>query len=256
MKIVVLVKQVPDTWTARRIDPATGRIDRGGEQVLDEIGERALEIALRQKDSDKTTEVVVLTMGPPNASEALRKALTMGADSAVHITDDALVGADLLVTARVLATAIVAEDADLVICGDQSTDGSSGVLPAMIAELVGIPHATSAESVELAQDSVRVARTTEHGSAVVEAQLPALVAVTERAAEPRFPSFKGIMGARKKPTTTRTAASLGLDAAALAPGTRVVSVETAPARAAGTTIVDDGSAATELADYLLTNRLI
>jgi electron transfer flavoprotein beta subunit len=253
MKIVVLVKQVPDTWGARTLDTTTGRLDRGAsDAVIDEIGERAIEVALQAKDADKSTEVVVLTMGPSGAKDVLTKGLQMGADSAVHVIDDALAGADMMRTATVLAAAIRRLSPDLVVAGNESTDGRGGMVPAMIAELLGQPHLGNLDTVELV-DGVRGQRSVENGTMDVAAALPAIVSVSERVAEPRFASFKGIMAAKKKPVEQLTAADL--DSATAAESMVLITTER-PARTAGTRITDDGTAATQLAEYLAAARLI
>jgi electron transfer flavoprotein beta subunit len=255
MKIVVLIKQVPDTWGERRLDPTTGWVDRAAsDRIVDEIGERALEVALTHKDRAKDTEVVALTMGPATATEALRKALSMGADAAVHVLDDALAGADLLRTASVLASAIRSTGFDVVIAGNESTDGRGGVIPAMVAELLGVPAALNLDSVELRDGEVAGSRSVEDATMAVRASLPALVSITERTEEPRFPNFKGIMGAKKKPMTVLSVADL--EAADAASTSVILSVSERPPRAGGQVIVDDGTAATQLADYLVSNRLV
>lgn len=254
MKIIVLVKQVPDTWGERRLDTATGRLDRDAtDAVFDEIGERAVEVALQHKDADKSTEVVVVTMGPPGATDVLRKALSMGADSAVHVVDDSLAGSDLGWTAAALAAAIGA-DWDLVIAGNESTDGRGGVMAAMIAERRGVAHLTALDSVEIAGSSVSGQRATEYGTVDAHAPLPAVISVTERVAEPRFPGFKGILAAKKKPVATVSADDLGVDL----PAARSVVLTAAerPAREAGIRIDDDGTAATQLADFLAARHLL
>jgi electron transfer flavoprotein beta subunit len=255
MKIIALVKQVPDTWEDRSLDTATGLLDREStEAVLDEIGERSIEVALQAKDADKSVEVVALTMGPASATEALRKALSMGADSAIHVLDDSLAGADLGRTARVLAAAISRAGADLVIAGAESTDGRGGVLAGWIAELLGQPSLDSLDEVTIEASTVSGVRGTEHGSAQVHASLPAIIAVTERIAEPRFPNFKGIMSAKKKPLETLNVADLGVEDGSSA--SIVLTTAERPAREAGRKIVDDGNAAGELAEFLIAARLV
>lgn len=255
MKIIVLVKQVPDTWGARKLDVGTGLVDRGAtEAVVDEISERTVEMALRFKDADKSVDVVVLTMGPEPAKDALRKCLAMGADSAVHVVDPTLAGSDAARTASVLAAAVKRVGFDVVIAGDESTDGRGGVVPAMIAEHLGLPHLTSMNSVSLSAGTVSGERSTGNGTAEVHAGLPAIVSITERAAEARFPNFKGIMSARKKPLEELSFADL--EAHNDAARSVVLSTRERPARAAGTLIVDDGTAASRLVDFLATNRLI
>ena len=256
MKIIVLVKQVPDTWGDRKLDNS-GRLDRGAsEPVIDEIDERALEVALSYQDSNQA-EVVALSMGPAPVNEMLRKALAMGADSALHVLDNALVGSDLGWTATTLAAAIAIAGFDLVIAGNESTDGRGGVLPAMIAEKLGVPHLTSLNTVEITTDTVGGERATENGTLKVHATLPALISVTERSAEPRFPNFKGIMKAKKKPLEVATLSDLGVDASfAGVARTVVLSTIERPPRTAGIKIIDEGNAGNELADFLAAGRLI
>jgi electron transfer flavoprotein beta subunit len=255
MKIAVLVKQVPDTGDERSIDTTTGRIVRDPSgAVIDEISERALEVALAHKDSDPATEIVVLSMGPEPVTQALRKALSMGADSAVHVIDDSLVGADIATTARALAAALRRIGADLVVTGNESTDGRGGVLPAMLAEHLGHPHLTFLTTLEIDGQRVRGERGSDGGVLRLAASLPAVVSVTERFPEVRFPSFKGIMSAKKKPLEVLDARALGLTPSLDA--SEVTSVTERPARSGGTKIVDHGNAAKELADFLSANRLI
>lgn len=259
MKIILLVKQVPDTGEERKLDPASGWLDRGAsDAIADEINERALEVALQHKDSDKKTDVVVLSMGPADASQAIRKALSMGADSAVHILDDSLSGADAVRTATVIAAAVQKTGFDLVISGNESTDGRAGAVPAMIAELLGLPLLGSLHSAQISEGSISGERQGDDGTLNVHAALPAIITVTERSAEARFPNFKGILTAKKKPVVVYSLADLGLDAGADQTAARsvVVSVAERPARAAGKKIVDDGNAAAELADFLVAGRLI
>ncbi len=255
MDIVVLIKQVPDTWGERRLDSRTGWVNReASDRIVDEIGERAIEVALAYKDQVKDAEVVALSMGPAPTVEALRKALSMGADAAVHVLDDGLAGADLLRTATVLAAAVRQTGFDVVIAGNESTDGRGGVIPAMVADLLGVPAALNLDTVELSAGEVSGSRSTEDATMAVRAALPALVSITERTPEPRFPNLRGIMGAKKKPITVWSVADL--EAADAASHSVIVSVSERPARSAGEVIVDDGSAATKLADYLAANRLI
>lgn len=255
MKIVVLVKQVPDTAEERKLDLATGRLDRDAAgSVIDEINERALEAALRIKDADKGTEVVAMTMGPGDATQSLRKALSMGADSAVHIVDDSLEGADAGRTAATLAAALRSTGFDVVMAGNESTDGRAGVVPAMVAEHLQLPLLGSLISAEISDDGVRGVRQGEGGSLHVHAGLPAIITVTERFPEARFPNFKGILGAKRKPVATLSVAELSVPA----PVSRTVVVSTVerPPRAAGRKVIDDGTAANELAEFLVANRLV
>ncbi|MDN5756567.1 MAG: electron transfer flavoprotein subunit beta/FixA family protein [Micrococcaceae bacterium] len=256
MKIAVLIKQVPDTWDERQLT-ASGHVDRAAsERIADEITERALEIALLQKDADKSVEVVAVTMGPAQASDALRKALQMGADSARHINDDTLAGADALTTARALAAGLQDDGYDIILAGNESTDGRGGVVPAMIAELLGIPFAGPLNTADFTGGSITGERESAEGTETVSAPLPAVVSITERAAEPRFPKFKGIMTAKRKPVTVSDAATLGLTDLAHDDGNLVLASSRRPARTAGPKIIDEGQAASELIDYLSAEHLI
>ena len=258
MKIVVLMKQVPDTYEERKLDPATGILDRAAsEPIIDEIGERALEMALRYKDANKGTEVVLLSMGPASLTASLRKGLSLGADAAVHVLDESLAGADLGRTAAVLAAALTKSGYDLIVAGNESTDGRGGVMPAMVAEHLGLPHLSFLDSVEISEDRVSGARGTESGSMDVHTGLPAVVSVTERTPEVRFPNFKGILSAKKKPLTVLSLDDLGLTSDALAGGRSVVlSTVERPTRTAGTKVVDEGNAGVDLAEFLAAGHLI
>ncbi|WP_166875098.1 electron transfer flavoprotein subunit beta/FixA family protein [Salinibacterium sp. ZJ450] len=258
MKIIVLVKEVPDTYGDRKLDLATGLADRGaGEVVLDEIAERSLEVALSFADKNADTEVVVLSMAPESASATVRKGLAMGATSAVQVADEALGGADLGLTAQVLAAAIQRTGFDLVIAGNLSTDGTGGVLPAMVAELLGVPQATSLTSIEIAADAVTGVRATDDGTMQVSAPLPALVSITEALPDARFPNFKGIMAAKKKPFETLSLADLDVDPDdPESARSIVIAIAEKPARDAGVKIVDEGDAGEKLAEFLLQNRLV
>jgi len=255
VKIVVLIKQVPDTWGERKLDPSSGWIDRtASDTVIDEVGERALEAALSFKDANDA-EVVALSMGPASAKDVLRKALAMGADSAVHVLDDSLAGADLLTTAGVLSAAIDRVGFDLVIAGNESTDGRGGVVPAMIAERLGVPHATHLNSLQISMSDVTGERSSDYGAFDVRAALPAIVSLTERAPEPRFPNFKGIMRAKKKPLEVIDGVTLDAVHPSGA-GSVILTSQRSPARAAGTRVADDGTAADALVDFLFANNLV
>jgi electron transfer flavoprotein beta subunit len=257
MKIAVLLKEVPDTYGERVLKLETGLADRGAsEAILDEIGERALEVALSYADSHPGTEVTVLSMGPQSASATLRKGLSMGAANAVHVLDDALLGADLTLTAEVLAAALRRGSYDLVVAGNLSTDGNGGLLPAMVAEHLGLAHLTSLRNVDLDETAVSGVRVLDTGNVSISAPLPAVVSVTEALPTGRFPSFKGIMAAKKKPLETLTTSDLGINVDDESAGRSIViSIAQRPARQAGTKIVDEGTAAEQLVEYLVTNRL-
>lgn len=255
MKIVVLMKQVPDTWGDRSLELASGWVDRTSDaQVIDEINERALEVALAHKDGDKNTEVVVLTMGPKDVSDSLRKALAMGCDSAVHVLDDFLVGSDAARTAATLAAALREINADLIIAGNESTDGRGGLVPAMIAEHLGIAHLGMLGTIEITDTAVAGIRLLEEGTQNVEATLPAVISVNESTPDARFPSFKGIMGAKKKSVTPRTVAELAVTLPAAS--SAVLTTTVRPPRSTGIKIVDDGTAGDQIAAFLADSRLI
>ncbi|MCI9859278.1 electron transfer flavoprotein subunit beta/FixA family protein [Microbacterium proteolyticum] len=253
MKIVVLIKEVPDTWGERRLDLETGLADRAASSpVLDEINERAVEVALAHADAHPGTEVTVVSMAPASATATIRKALAMGATSAVHIVDDALRGADLLLTAEVLAAAVRRADYDLVIAGNLSTDGGGGVIAAMVAELLGVPQVTGLAALELSDGAVSGDRVSDAGTMRVTAGLPAVVSITEALPEGRFTTFKGIMAAKKKPYETVDATALGIEPEDPATARYIMlAVAERPARTAGTKIVDEGDAGEKLAAFLV-----
>lgn len=257
MKMIVLVKEVPDTYGDRKLDLETGLADRGASDAIpDEIGERALEVALSYADSHPGTEVVALSVGPATVPVTLRKSLALGASSAVHVLDDELVGADTGLTAEVLAAAIAKTGYDLVISGNRSTDGSAGVVPAMVAEFLGVPHATNLESVEIGDTEVTGRRATDGGTLHVSATLPAVISITEALPDVRFANFKGIMAAKKKPFETISLAELGVSASDPSAGRSIViAVAERPARQSGTKFVDEGDAGQRVADYLVSNKL-
>jgi electron transfer flavoprotein beta subunit len=257
MKIVVLVKEVPDTYSERKLNLETGLVDReANDRVLDEISERATETAVSFAEANPGTEVVVLSVGPASVPSALRKALAMGATSGFHVLDAGLSGADLTLTAEVLAKAVERIGFDLVIAGDVSTDGNAGAIPAMMAERLGVAHATSLDTLVISDAGIRGERETDGGVITITAQLPAIVSISERLPDARFPGFKGIMAAKKKAIDTASLAELGVDADADQPRSIMIAVSEKPTRSAGIKIVDDGDAGTQLADYLVQNRLV
>ncbi|MEO7147941.1 MAG: electron transfer flavoprotein subunit beta/FixA family protein [Terrimesophilobacter sp.] len=259
MKIAVLVKEVPDTWGDRQIDATTKRVDRSGDVVIDEINEKAVEAALLVKEANPDTQVTAVTMGPANAQDAIRKALAMGADAGIHIIDDALAGSDALQTSAALAAALGSREFDLVIAGNESTDGRTAAVPAMLAERLGLAQATFLRTLDVTDGVVSGERMTEGGHAEIRAKLPALVSVTEQIAEARFPNFKGIMAAKKKPVEKLALSDLGLDAATAGGENSfsvVKDVAPRPPREGGTIIKDDGTGAQQLADFLASAKLI
>jgi electron transfer flavoprotein beta subunit len=209
MKIAVCVKAVPDAAGGRRVDATTKRLDRSGELALSDFDSHAVEEGLRIREAAGGGDVVVLSMGPDRAADAVRKTLAMGADRSVLVTDDALAGADLLVTARALAGALEREGADLVLFGQQSADGDGACLWAAVAELLRRPAVSQVSALEVGDGEVTGKRQTEFGYERVRAQLPAVVAVSDAINEPRYPSLKGIMGAKSKPQETLAAADVG-----------------------------------------------
>lgn len=260
MNIVVLVKQVPDTWSERKLADSDHTLDReSADAVLDEINERAVEEALLLQEAHGG-EVTVVAMGPDRATDAIRKALSMGADKAVHVSDEALHGSDALTTAKVLAKAIgTIEGFDLVIAGNEATDGRAGAVPAMLAELLGLPQVTQVRKLTVEGGTIKAERETDEGVAHLEASLPAVVSVNEKINEPRYPSFKGIMAAKKKPVSTLTVADLGLDAGEVGLGaswSQVLESAPKPPRGAGQRVEDSGDGGAKIAEYLVGQKLI
>jgi electron transfer flavoprotein beta subunit len=260
MKIVVLVKQVPDTYSERRLAESDYTLDReAGAAVLDEINERAVEAALQLKEAHGG-EVTVVSMGPERASEAIRKALSMGADSAVHLTDKAVHGSDAVQTAKALAKVIdTVGQYDLVIAGNESSDGAVGAVPAMVAEVLGLPALTHARSITVDGQTISVERETDEGITGLKASLPAVVSVGEKINEPRYPSFKGIMAAKKKPVTTLTIRDASIDAGEVGltnATTTVVEAAKKPPKSAGEKITDEGDGGVRIAQYLAAQKLI
>jgi electron transfer flavoprotein beta subunit len=260
VKIAVCMKEVPDPSAPRRLDPSTHRLDRSVEGTLNDFDTHALEEALRVKDGAGDTEVVVVSMGPERAAESLRKALAMGADRLLLVSDEGAAGSDLLATAAVLAKALEREAPDLVLLGQQAGDSDGAVLWASIAERMRLPMISQAASLELADGKARSKRQTEYGYDVLEAPLPAVVAVSDAINEPRYPSLKGIMGAKKKPMETVSLADLGV-----APGevgeagsrTEVVGVGEPPPRGDTQRIEDEGGDSAErIVAFLQERKLV
>ncbi|GAA4886630.1 MULTISPECIES: electron transfer flavoprotein subunit beta/FixA family protein [Saccharopolyspora] len=260
MNIVVLVKQVPDTYSERKLTDADHTLDReSADAVLDEINERAVEEALQLTEAHGG-EVTAVCMGPDRATDAIRKALSMGAHKAVHLSDEALHGTDAPATARALAKVIGAQESvDLVVAGNEATDGRSGAVPAMIAEALGWPQLTFARKVEVDGSTVRITRETDAGLVDVEASTPAVVSVTEKINEPRYPSFKGIMAAKKKPVSVLTLADAGIDASEVGlanAASQVVESAPKPPKQAGQKVTDEGTGGSQIAEYLVGQKLI
>jgi electron transfer flavoprotein beta subunit len=259
MKIVVLVKHVPDAAGDRHFasDMTTDRAAVDGR--LSELDEYAVEQALVLVEKAGEGEITYLTMGPEAAGEALRKALSMGGDAGVHVIDDALHGSDAVATSYVLTEAIKKLEWDLVITGMASTDGTMSVVPAMISERLGVPGLTLASKLDVEGTTVTIRRDSDDASTTVTASLPALVSVTDQTGEARYPSFKGIMAAKKKPVTTYTIADLGIDASSVGLGAAwsvVAEATKRPPRAAGVIVTDEGDGGVKLAEFLATGKFI
>jgi electron transfer flavoprotein beta subunit len=270
VKVCVCVKEVPDASAPKRIDPQTFRLDRSVPGTLNEFDTHALEEGLRAKEGAGDGEVVAILMGPPKAAESLRKALAIGADRAIHIADDALAGSDLVATSRVLARALAREEPDLVLFGQQGADSDGAVLCAAVADRLRLPLISQAASLELELNphhpppngvttgKAKVKRQTEYGYDVIEAPLPCVVAVSDAINEPRYPSLKGIMGAKKKPQETLSAGDLEVGADEVGEkGSRtdVLALGEPPQRGESRRI-EDGNAAEAIVEYLAEKKLI
>jgi len=262
MKIAVCVKYVPDATADRSFAPDR-TVDRVGvDGVLSELDEYAVEQALQLKEAagSDATEVVAITIGPEVARAAILKSLQMGADFGVHVLDDAVHGSDAVATSLILAKAVEAQSADLVLCGMASTDGSMSVVPAMLAERLGLPQVTFASELTVEGDTVRARRDGDVATETIEAKGRVLVSVTDQANEPRYPSFKGIMAAKKKPVESLTLADLGIEpglVGAEAAWSTVEAIEPRPPRSAGTVVADDdGSGAAALVEFLAAQKFI
>jgi electron transfer flavoprotein beta subunit len=259
MNIVVCVKQVPDTGMERKLKPDDSTLDRESvDGLINELDEYAIEEELLIAEAHGG-EVTILSMGPQKAAESIRKALSMGCDQAVHVLDDSLAGSDALATSQVIAQALTRIGFDLVILGSESTDARMGVLAAMLSERLGVPQMSLAGQVEIDGPAIRIERQTDYGYDKVEAALPAVVSVVEKINEPRYPSFKGIMAAKKKPVETLSLADLGIDASQVglaAAATEVVDFAQRPPRAAGTIVKDDGDGGVKAAEFLAAQKFI
>ncbi|NBU30698.1 MAG: electron transfer flavoprotein beta subunit/FixA family protein [Actinobacteria bacterium] len=258
MKILVCVKQVPDSWSERQLT-AEHTLDRGAaDRVINDLDTYAVEAALQLQETHGG-QTIALSMGPELAEDAIRKALQMGIDEGVLVTDAALAGSDAIATSLALTKAIEKVAPDLVIMGVESTDAKMSVVPAMVAERLGWPMLTLATSVVIEGVNATITRQTAAGHDVVTADLPAVVSVVEKFNEPRYPSFKGITSAKKKTVDHWGIADLGIDAATVGTGgsaTTVTAAVARPARSAGVIIEDDGTAVAALVDFLAQRRLI
>jgi electron transfer flavoprotein beta subunit len=257
MKIAVCAKVVPEQ--ARRIDPETKRLDRSGDPALNPFDAHAVEEALRLKGDDADGEVVIVSFGPERSLDALRKALAMGADRVVLVSDEAAAGSDLVASSHALAQALDREEADLVLFGQQANDSDGAVMGAAVADRLRRPLISQVAELTISDGSVRGKRQTEFGYDAIEAPLPAIVAVSDAINEPRYPSLKGIMGAKKKPQDTPSVGDLGLDAARVGEAgskTEVYAINEPPPRGETQKIEDDGSAAEKVVAFLLERKAL
>lgn len=252
MKVVVCAKQIPDPATPYSLEAETNLLVRPAEQILDDTDRYGVEMGLQIAQQHDGT-VTLVSMGPTGSAQGIRQALAMGADRAIMVDDAGLRGSDALITAQVLAAAIGSEEYDLVIAGTESTDGYSGVVPQMVAELLGLPALTYATHVEAGEGSVTIHRQTPSGYDVVISTLPALVTVTAGVVEPRYPTFKGIMDAKKKQVDTLSLADLGFDVSS---GQKVTAITQAPEREAGRKIEDEGEAHLEIITLLEERKVV
>jgi electron transfer flavoprotein beta subunit len=259
MNIVVCVKQVPDTEVERTLKPGDNTVDRASvDGVINYLDEFAIEEGLKIAEA-QGGEVTILSMGPQKAADSIRKSLSMGADKAVHVIDDALAGSDALETSLALAAALKVTGFDLVVFGSESTDARTGVVPAMVAERLGVPQLTLAGKVEVSGSEVTIRRVTDDGYAVVTASLPAVVSVVEKINEPRYPTFKGIMAAKKKPVQVLTLAELQVPADEVGLANAASWVEdfaARPPRAAGVVVKDEGDGGSKAAGFLAERKFI
>ncbi|MCP9274368.1 electron transfer flavoprotein subunit beta/FixA family protein [Mycolicibacterium arenosum] len=258
--IVVLIKQVPDYENRQLSDDFT--LDRAGsDPVLDEINEKAIEVALQLKEAGKADNVTVLTAGPAAAESAIRRALSMGADNAYHLVDDDMHGSDAIQTGWALASAVgQIEGVDLLIAGNESSDGVGGAIPAILSHFLGLPQLTHMRTIEIDGTTITGERETDDGVFGVEASLPAVVSVSEKIVEqPRFPSFKGIMAAKKKPVEQLTLSGIGVDGEEVGKDDSYSVVESAtpkPPKQAGEKVTDEGEGGQQIAQYLVAQKLV
>jgi electron transfer flavoprotein beta subunit len=259
MNIVVLVKQVPDTEGDRKLTADDKTVDRAAvDPVINYIDEFAIEEGLLLKEAHGG-EVTILTVGPEKATESIRKALSMGADKAIHVQDDAIHGSDAVGTAKVLAKALGSTEWDVAIAGSEATDARGAVVPAMLAEVLGAPQLTQARKVTVDGSTVTIERITDTGYETVTGETPAVISVVEKINDPRYPSFKGIMAAKSKPIETRSLADIGVDAGEVGLSnswTAVESFENAPPREAGQQVKDEGDGGVKIADFLASKKLV
>jgi electron transfer flavoprotein beta subunit len=261
MKIYVCIKQIPDPNTVvSKLDPSTRRLVRSGVSlVLDPGDESTISAAIKLRDTTGNSELIAVSMGPTSAQEAMRRALAMGVDSAILVTDPALAGSDALGTARVLAAVLKKENADMIFCSTESTDGYTGMVPGGIAEFLGIPQLTFAREINVEGQRAVIKQVTQTGYRTVESPLPAVITIASGSFEAIYPTMKGIMSAKKKPFTLLTLSDLGIEVAQVGEaGAReqVMTIGKVEARAAGQVMKDDGNAASTIVDFLQRYQLL
>lgn len=260
MKIAVCVKQVPDSWAEKKLRDNDSLLDRDSvEAVLNELDEYAIEEALQITEAQGGGEVVIVTMGPERAGEVVRKALSMGADSGIHLVDAGLAGSDAVATSYALAKVLEGRGFDLIMFGSESTDARMSVVPSMVAERLGLPQLTFANKVEVSGATITIDRVGDSGIETITAQLPAVLGMIERSNEPRYPSFKGIMAAKKKPVETVSAADAGIDGSVVGvtgSWSMVDSFAARPPKAAGVVVQDEGEGGVAIADFLDTQKVL
>lgn len=260
MKIAVCVKQVPDSWAEKKLRDGDSLLDRDSvEAVLNELDEYAIEEALQITEAQGGGEVVIVTMGPERAGEAVRKALSMGADSGIHLVDAGLAGSDAAATSYALAKLLEGRGFDLIMFGSESTDARMSVVPSMVAERLGLPQLTFANKVEVSGETVTIERVGDNGIETISAATPAVLGMIERSNEPRYPSFKGIMAAKKKPVETVSAADAGIDISAVGSAgswSQVNSFAARPPKAAGVVVQDEGAGGVAIAEFLDAQKVL
>ena len=257
MRIAVLLKEVPDTYSDREMNLETGLTDRSGDVVADEVSERAVEAALRIAEAGENVEVEILSVGPESSADSVRRGIAMGASEAYIVSDDALVGADATMTGEVLAKLVEKQSYDLVIAGAESSDGGTGVIAPFMAELLDWPVLTNLTDLTLEDETVRATQASDAATVELQAQLPAVVSVADEFADPRYPNFKGLMAAKKKELRTVTLGELGVDPEDFThPRAIMVGIERRPERERGEIIDANSTAAARLVDFLEAKNLI
>ena len=259
MNICVCVKQVPDSWAEKKLSASDSTLDRAAaERVINELDEYAIEEALQIVEA-QGGEVTILSMGPAEAVDSVRKAISMGAHSGIHIADDALHGSDAVATSLVLAKALEGRNFDLIMFGSESTDARMSVVPAMVAARLNLPQMTFASKVEVNGSDLKIHRSTDYGYDEVVSKLPAVISVVEKINEPRYPSFKNIMAAKKAPIESLSLSDIGVDASQVGLATawsQVSSFADRPAKPAGTVVADEGTGAAKIAEFLTAQKFV